>query len=557
MNELHNLYNLILEDLISLNRDRQNKFNIQSYLQSLQSYVKQLRESYKKDNVNVDYSNPKTQAAYLLAYYPHYVEMTYQALESLQQKDPNLMQLVFDKKYLKVCLFCAGAAPETLGLLSFIRQFYPEVKSIVIYSYDLYADTWRMSQDITKNIVNNCFTDYQFALLTRPLNINCANDLTNIDTTIKNTDIFMFQNCLNELETNQIQSVNFLLNHQPERSLLLINDLREHKISQEMTRQIRAQILDINSASNLKYNQAIFKQVTDGDSFQSSIKLPAILRENLLTGENGLIPKKYNNYSYVCVYKVFYDEGKSSELDTVYNSSNLLEKINHLQAQFNNFDTRVEKLSALESNYLEISRIVKSSHQKLEEFQATVQNQQDTTQADIDEIMLNISHQQETLELERRAFSNLANDLVNKVQLLESGNDEFKTFIFNLETLKFNIQNLECRNSEQERKLKELEKFQTTLQNQQDTTQADLDKKFSNLNDLVIKVQLKVHNIEKMNSEQERKLNEIDCTLNRFINEERKNLTRQLERNRKAAIFAILIGLLGVILGVIALFRLK
>jgi DNA repair ATPase RecN len=88
-----------------------------------------------------------------------------------------------------------------------------------------------------------------------------------------------------------------------------------------------------------------------------------------------------------------------------------------------------------------------------------------------------------------------------------------------------------------------LEEFQTTLQKQKDTIQADLETFKSHL-----------QNLETKNSKQKIKLEEIERRLNRF-QEERKNLTRQLERNRKAVIFAILIGLLGVILGVIALFR--
>ena len=134
MNELNNLYHLIIENLIDLNRLQGKSLSIKSYLQSLQPDVKRLRSSFHTNHVSVDYSNYNTQAAYLLAYYPHYVEMTYRVLESLQEKDPSLMQLVFDKKHLKVCLFCAGAAPEALGLLSFIKQFYPAVKSIVIGS---------------------------------------------------------------------------------------------------------------------------------------------------------------------------------------------------------------------------------------------------------------------------------------------------------------------------------------------------------------------------------------------------------------------------------------
>jgi hypothetical protein len=149
----------------------------------------------------------------------------------------------------------------------------------------------------------------------------------------------------------------------------------------------------------------------------SCLKLPSILRENLLTGEDRLIPKKKTSYSYIaftsimryahlnflfpvpcslfpvpcslfpktrdfaphyyencyiCVYKVFSDVEKSPESDTVYNSGNLLEKINCLQNQVNNFDARLGQLSALESNYLEISGIVKSYDQQLQVIQESL-----------------------------------------------------------------------------------------------------------------------------------------------------------------------------------------
>jgi chromosome segregation ATPase len=179
---------------------------------------------------------------------------------------------------------------------------------------------------------------------------------------------------------------------------------------------------------------------------------------------------------------------------------------------------------------------------KLEEFQTTLQEQKDRIQADIDELMLKISNQQETLERERQSFNNLADNLDVKIQLLESSNDEFRSLNLSssLETLRYNMQNLELIDSEQARKLEE---FQTTLQEQKDRIQADLETFKSHL-----------QNFETKNSKQEIKLEEIERRLN-FFEQERKNSTRQLERNRKAVIFAILIGLLGVILGFIALFR--
>lgn len=459
MNELDNLYDLILENLSSLNKSQGKSLNIQSYLQSLQPDVKRLRSSFHTNHVSVDYSNYNTQAAYLLAYYPHYVEMTYRALESLQQKDPSLMQLVFDKKHLKVCLFCAGAAPEALGLLSFLRQFYPEVKSIVIYSYDLYSDTWRTSQDITKNIINNCFKDYHFALLSHHLDINQIDSFFSIVSNIKDSNIFMFQNCLNEFGENDkdlktiLENMKFLSENMPSHSFMFINDLRLYTQVNRIIDSIISIINDLNKTNFDDYNeQAFLINKSMEETFKSSIAISDNVTKYLLTGANNLIPRKIINYNYLSVYKIFRKESKLFEQSIDNKYIDLLEQVNRLQTKFNSFDVKLEQLLAVESNYLKISEIVESYDQKLEEFQTNLQKQKDTIQAD-------------------------------------------------LETFKSHLQNLETKNSKQKIKLEEIER-----------------------------------------------------RLNRF-QEERKNLTRQLERNRKALIFAILIGLLGVILGVIALFR--
>jgi hypothetical protein len=526
MNELDNLYGLIIENLTNQN-------DIQSYLQSLQPDVKRLRSRFHTNHVRVDYSNYNTQAAYLLAYYPHYVEMTYRALESLQQKDPSLMQLVFDKKHLKVCLFCAGAAPEALGLLSFIKQFYPAVKSIVIYSYDLYSDTWRMSQNITKNIINSCFKDYHFALLSHRLKINQIDSFFSIFNDIKDSNILMFQNCLNEFGENDdvktmLKNIKFLSENMPSHSLIFINDLSLYAQVNRIIDSIIGIINDLNKTNLDDYNeQAFLINKSMEETFKSSIPISENVTKYLLTGADKLKPRKTINYNYLSVYKIFTKESKLFEQSIDNKYMDLLEQFNRLQTQFNSFYARLEQLSAVESNYLKISEIVESYDQKLQEFQTTLQK---------------ISNQQETLERERQSFNNLADNLDVKIQLLESSNDEFRSLNLSssLETLRYNIQNLELIDSEQGRKLEE---FQTTLQEQKDRIQADLETFKSHL-----------QNFETKNSKQEIKLEEIERRLNLF-EQERKNSTRQLERNRKAVIFAILIGLLGVILGFIALFR--
>ena len=480
-----------------------------------------------------------------------------------------------------------------------------------------------MSQNITKNIIKSCFKDYHFALLSHHLEINQIDSFFSIVNDIKDSNILMFQNCLNEFGENDdvktmLKNIKFLSENMPSHTLMFINDLSLYAQVNRIIDSIIGIINDLNKTNLDDYNeQAFLINKSMEETFKSSIPISENVTKYLLTSADKLKPRTTINYNYLSVYKIFTKESKLFEQSIDNKYIDLLEQFNRLQTQFNSFYARLEQLSAVESNYLKISEIVESYDQKLDEFQAnlqkisnqqetvkrerqsfnnladnldvkiqllesrnnefrslnlsssletlryniqnlelidyeqarkleefqtTLQEQKDRIQADIDELMLKISNQQETVERERQSFNNLADNLDVKIQLLESRNNEFRSLNLSssLETLRYNIQNLELIDYEQARKLEE---FQTTLQEQKDRIQADLETFKSHL-----------QNFETKNSKQEIKLEEIERRLNLF-EQERKNSTRQLERNRKAVIFAILIGLLGVILGFIALFR--
>lgn len=77
---MNDLYKYILDSLRKLSQ-AQSEAAFKSYLRSLQPKVKRLRKAYLDHQVVVDYSEPEVQAAYLIAYYPHYAEMTFRALD--------------------------------------------------------------------------------------------------------------------------------------------------------------------------------------------------------------------------------------------------------------------------------------------------------------------------------------------------------------------------------------------------------------------------------------------------------------------------------------------
>ena len=151
MDNLDNIYNWILAGIKDLSNSQNNEVALAEYLQSLQPYVKALRQGYKQNCVNADYSEVAMQMAYLITYYPHYVVMTRNILERI---DPLNMQAIFSNyAHLSVCIFGSGPAPEAAGLISFIANRYPNVRSLVVRTFDIAADTWKVSQDIAKSQV--------------------------------------------------------------------------------------------------------------------------------------------------------------------------------------------------------------------------------------------------------------------------------------------------------------------------------------------------------------------------------------------------------------------
>jgi len=99
---MQKLYEAILKGLQESGRfyNARRQGHFESYLASLQSFVKILRKAYRNNKVAVDYSRTEMQAAYLIAYYPHYVEMTLKILKLLSSYS-NFKQVCNIRFYLQ------------------------------------------------------------------------------------------------------------------------------------------------------------------------------------------------------------------------------------------------------------------------------------------------------------------------------------------------------------------------------------------------------------------------------------------------------------------------
>lgn len=288
------MYSYILDGLVRHNQIN----NVELYLQSLQNYVKKLRQSYQANQVRVDYSDSNIQAAYLLAYYPQYTEMTYKVLCDLNHN--YLYSCFVGSRDLQACFFCAGPAPETVAWVKYLSSNYSPAKYAVAHTYDIAANTWSQSREITKNIVAKLCPGMEFMLNGYSLNLCQKNALSSIRDVIQTSHLFFVQNCLNEFVYNPdvlIKNLDFLITEMPVNSILIIADLN-YKCVINLMAQIELYVSNSNRAK-------IIRSYTAGEiHLHSSLIVPSFIRNNLFTGADGLIAKSNVYFKYLAIQKL-------------------------------------------------------------------------------------------------------------------------------------------------------------------------------------------------------------------------------------------------------------
>jgi tetratricopeptide (TPR) repeat protein len=285
------------------------------YLQSLQESVIQLRQAYKNNFVTIDYTTSNIQAAYMLAYFPQYVDMAYTIFESLntfQNSDiTETLQEVLKRKLLKkqegltACFFAAGPAPESVALCKYITEYLIKENlnlsnKIKLNTFDINWHSWSLSRHLTRNHVLSEYNSLITGLIPHQINLLSQGAFNRFEEQIKKADILFFQNCLNEVVSKQevfLENVKFLLNTLADDSILIIGDFCNYPSVMELFKQI-----EVIAEQNLSLT--LLRSSNSGNiHIRHNTCLPEIITKNLLTGGNSLIPKKNVSFNYIVVYK--------------------------------------------------------------------------------------------------------------------------------------------------------------------------------------------------------------------------------------------------------------
>lgn len=289
------IYDLIVQGI--RNKEGLSDDALINLLNSHQESVRFLRRAYRSYPVNVPYSRRDIQNAYLLTYFPHYYQLIYKILIE------DYPAIFSDKDKVDLVFVGAGPGPEIYGALKYIINNRPGITRVNITILDINATSWKHCYDILQQHILS-------EILLPGVEINfhvCDFDLTSPLDGKNELDVFcicdfiMFQNCLNEIAINSInqliKNINEIFKLLPLFSSMLLIDLTGG------TYEVRALMQSIENELMVNHNGIVaIHSVSQSDScytMQSVHHRPsAILCRHLLTGEDGLIPRKWLKYNY-------------------------------------------------------------------------------------------------------------------------------------------------------------------------------------------------------------------------------------------------------------------
>lgn len=297
----HDPYGQLLAELRRVN-DADTDMFFQESLQKSQPYVTALRLAYANSPSNVDFSCHHIRAAYMLTYYPNYIEPLYEILRLLPMET---MQSVFGFDKLRGVFLGAGPAPEVLGWIAFLNDYIPQAKVAMAYLLDKYIHEWRTGQEITRYHLAPYYWPVG-ELIIRPLEF----DFLKLDTlqeafvqrAIQISELLVMQNCLNDQLGNKGAILEMLKNifaQTKPGALFILCDLN-YQGAHEIMRELENHIIQMGMG------QVLLPVKRNSKRYCACFDLPDILRQNLLTGDERkfLIPRKYTDCYYTVIQRV-------------------------------------------------------------------------------------------------------------------------------------------------------------------------------------------------------------------------------------------------------------
>ncbi|ANV88926.1 hypothetical protein [Picosynechococcus sp. PCC 7117] len=293
-----NIYDEILEAIRYSPRffDNCQTEKFEEYLSSLQDNLINLRKSYKKDWVQADYRDIKTQAAYLLAYYPQYAEICSDIFCQIEQ------EFNFNADF-KISFLGSGPCPEIIGFLYFLSQHSENNHNLETNVFDLETSHWQSAREITEYLVGRYNQEHYINIHPHTIDLCEPRSPDKFSRIFKESNIIVFQNCLNELwQQNIVQdNLDSILDLAPSQSLFFIIDRRYVSLLQISN--------FLQNKTNNHQNFVIVREYQEFgyENLQKTsfrVNIPEILVSNLFDNNvDGLFLRKWKKYCSIILRK--------------------------------------------------------------------------------------------------------------------------------------------------------------------------------------------------------------------------------------------------------------
>ena len=307
MFSMNAMYQMILDGLFAAN-GCETEAEQAAYLSGLKPATQSLWRSYRANHSiheNANYESAETQAGYMLRYFPHYTQLLPEVLERLPMA--KLGSIL--KRELHVSLFGPGPAPELVGLVQFLEMYWGQDCRLIADLFDIKSTAWEKCRNITVDRLlpaissrttveaNAHECDFTEKGVVDSIAAGSRNPLAL-------ADLVVFQNCFNEvLDARRDTFIANLKNIQASMKqgalLVLIDRIPNYSMSEG----IFSELLEACSNGNgfeVVVDDANCRRCNKGDLAQ----MPAIIRANLMTGEDQLISGGSVNYRCLMLCKI-------------------------------------------------------------------------------------------------------------------------------------------------------------------------------------------------------------------------------------------------------------
>ncbi|WP_338442543.1 hypothetical protein VZG28_06305 [Synechococcus elongatus IITB4] len=271
-----------------------------AFLQQLKPALRSLRNRYDVDQPQVAYDAPSNQAAYLLAYYPHYVRQTDRVLREAAAAHPGFASIL-QQPTLNATLIGSGPLPEGLGLLQACRVLgnMPVVKAI---SMDINAAAWSPARRITRQVIKDWMQRLAGYSKHSPLEVReqvfdlaDAQPLTpEQQRSFGRQDLVIIQNCCNEVKHQPalFAKLQQILASLPCGSAFVISDF-----------QYGATNAAIQSLLNSDVVKQHYHVLHCPQRKIPAVTAPSVLQQHLFERSNGLWARRVVKYRALCLYR--------------------------------------------------------------------------------------------------------------------------------------------------------------------------------------------------------------------------------------------------------------